>query len=67
MANEKDLVALMQSRRKLWTAGELCSALDVHVCTLVRLVARARKLGTPVQYESGEHTGYTSKYLLVEG
>ena len=67
MANEKDLVALMQSRERLWKPSELCKQLGITVCQLVRLVERARNSGTTLKLENGEHTDYTSKYWLVEG
>ncbi len=67
MANEKDLVALMQSRKRLWKPNELCKPLGITVCQLVRLVERARNTGTALKLENGEHTDFTSKYRLVEG
>ncbi|WP_165311026.1 hypothetical protein [Vibrio ziniensis] len=67
MASEKDLVTLMKSRKRLWKPCELCLSLGITVCQLVRLVERARNSGTALKLENGEHTGFTSKYWLVEG
>ncbi len=66
MASEKQLVLVMASKQKLWSPAELCNALNVHVCELVRLVRRARESGQPVRYESSELTGFSSKFWLSE-
>ncbi len=66
MASEKQLISVMASRQKLWSPGELCGALNIHVCELVRLVRRAREAGEPVHHESSELTGYSSKFWLAE-
>ncbi|MBY7924730.1 hypothetical protein KW453_20985 [Vibrio fluvialis] len=66
MANERDLICLMSSRKRLWSPAEICEELGIHVCSLVLLVNAARKAGADVQCEFGEHTANTSKYWLLE-
>ncbi|BBM66331.1 hypothetical protein VA249_29770 [Vibrio alfacsensis] len=67
MASEKQLVAVMTSRQRLWSPRELCDELGIHVCDLVRLIRKARSAGIHVGHESGTLTGSSSKYWLVEG
>lgn len=64
MANEKQLIALMESHQRLWTPSQLCEELGIHVCDLVRLVGKARTLGASIKLESSELTGYSSRYWL---
>ncbi len=67
MANERDLIAVMMTRRKAWTPKQLCDALGVQIGDLVKLIKKARKAGVLVKVENGEHTHYTSKLWLMEG
>ncbi|HDY7840652.1 hypothetical protein BOO25_18770 [Vibrio navarrensis] len=67
MASEKALIKLMSSRQRLWSPAELCAELGIPACGLGRLIQKARKRGSPIRYEYGEHTAYTSKYWVREG
>jgi DNA-binding MarR family transcriptional regulator len=67
MANERDLVAVMRARPRLWTPKELCNELGVQIGDLVKLIKKARKAGVLVKVENGEHTHFTSNLWLMEG
>jgi DNA-binding MarR family transcriptional regulator len=67
MANERDLVAVMKARKRLWSPSDLCDELNVQIGDLVKLIKKARKAGALVKVENGEHTHFTSKLWLMEG
>ncbi len=63
MASEKDLLSLMESKRKVWTPEEICNELDVDVCELALIIAKANK-NTQLVVDSNEATGFTNKIWL---
>ncbi|MCG3743111.1 hypothetical protein EXA18_06360 [Vibrio cincinnatiensis] len=64
MANEKQLLSVMESRPKVWTHRELCDRLGIHVCDLAKIIRSAKESGASIRGESGEALSGTSKLWL---
>lgn len=64
MASEQDLVQLVGSQKRVWTAERVCHELDIDVCELAVLLRKTQKKCDSLIVHSSEPTGHTNKIWL---
>ncbi len=64
MATERELVQLVESHKRVWTAERVCAELNVDVCELATLLRKAKRAAGQFVVHSSEPTGHSHKIWL---